>query len=263
MAQLTYYPPPDGPAPAANRLPPRPPTRDQVEIRHGYTMADLDQIARMAMARGYGHMMIDHYDRYQGAWDGAVDLLLTSPIPPDRQDLVAAAARHLSREWKSYRRLHGLTDEGGIGPRFIAYWAEPPEPAAERLMEAMTLKVVWDPLSTTHRDTLAALAAAGDRQRAAACSGVSRHAFTQRLRKARRAALIAWFDHEAAPLRLLADRGRQVGSYDSPLATHCHRGHEFTPENTNWYQSRPGGAKVRRCLACVRLRYHENKAASR
>ena len=33
------------------------------------------------------------------------------------------------------------------------------------------------------------------------------------------------------------------------METHCHRGHEFTPENTRVYGS------LRKCIACERLLY--------
>jgi hypothetical protein len=45
------------------------------------------------------------------------------------------------------------------------------------------------------------------------------------------------------------------------FATHCQRGHEFTPENT-WTKSRGEGRLARRCKECQRGRIAARKAAA-
>lgn len=45
----------------------------------------------------------------------------------------------------------------------------------------------------------------------------------------------------------------------SERQTHCKHGHEFTPENTGRY----GNDNRRRCKACARQRYHDNKLRDR
>lgn len=44
--------------------------------------------------------------------------------------------------------------------------------------------------------------------------------------------------------------------------THCKRGHEFTPENTDYYRPTVGGGISRKCLACRRERWSEAAAAN-
>lgn len=48
-------------------------------------------------------------------------------------------------------------------------------------------------------------------------------------------------------------KGRMYGS----TLTHCHRGHEFTPENTILKRSRPGGNICRQCRTCWNARQRE------
>jgi hypothetical protein len=47
-------------------------------------------------------------------------------------------------------------------------------------------------------------------------------------------------------------RGKHSGP--TKRKTHCLRGHEYTPENTYWFPSRPN---VRTCRACMRIREHD------
>jgi hypothetical protein len=66
------------------------------------------------------------------------------------------------------------------------------------------------------------------------------------------------------PERRAVKEGReytpQTGSFGQALInaqkTHCKRDHEFTAENTRWYQGK------RSCVACYRLRMSERKAAN-
>lgn len=44
------------------------------------------------------------------------------------------------------------------------------------------------------------------------------------------------------------------GRHTQAAKTHCKRGHEFTPENTEWEKTRKGGVH-RRCRACRRDRW--------
>lgn len=50
------------------------------------------------------------------------------------------------------------------------------------------------------------------------------------------------------------------GGANNRVKTHCHRGHEFTPDNTERQApSKPGGRERRRCRKCT----HENRARRR
>lgn len=251
MVQLTYYPVRDERPAWDGRLPPRPHAPRQVEIRHGYTMADLDQAARIAMSRSIGPGL-DYTDRYQAAWDGGVDHLLGADHPPDRQDLISAATRSLAGEWTAYRRRHGIADAGGVGPRFVAFWTVVDDPVTDKILDRMALVSVWRSLDQKDRDVIAAMGMLGTRTRAADALGMDRDYYNERLRNARRRALRMWFAPDAAPLRLLSDRSRHAGG---PKATHCSKDHEWTPENTYWCRSRPGGAMRRICRACQKARY--------
>lgn len=226
-----------------------------VDLKHGFTMSDLDAATRMALSRTYGRTLLSRQELYQAAWDGVVDEFLASDAPPDMQHLVAAGSRRVSSVYGAHRRTHGLTDTNDVGPRFAAYWSFDDEPWIDRFHDRIAIAQVWSELDSETRSVITAMALLESRQAAADSLGISYFAFNDRLRKCRQAALQTWFDGETPQQRLLSERGRRVGAYGKPQATHCTKGHEFTPENTQMYRSRPGGAFTRRCKTCVHERY--------
>ena len=46
-------------------------------------------------------------------------------------------------------------------------------------------------------------------------------------------------------------KGRSRGG--AKWKTHCLRGHEFTPENTYWYDTAKYGRPIRACRLCIRI----------
>lgn len=262
MTQRTYYEP-DGPVWEWWNSPEPTMSHNGTPVRHGYTMADIESLARMAMRRSIGWSLLDTIGRYQACYDGVVDLLFTAEEPPTERDLIASGWDSLARAYKSQRHDRGLTDDPDQphGPRFAAYWAGQSGSTshADATDERVALHQVLDALPDEHRDAIAAMAAYGTRGEAAHGLNIKVDTYGAQLRRARERALRLWFDHEVPPSRATVfTTARKVGSYQQRTpATHCHAGHPWSPENTRWYRpprSSSRGAVRRVCRACESAR---------
>lgn len=255
MTQRTYYED-DGPVWEWWSSPEIEPDQDpySVEVRAGFTMRDLHTATNIAMSRNVGWRCLGHADRYQAAWDGAITVLYSDPPPEKITDLVIGGLQGLTSATRAQLRHHGVStvDRSRVGPRFATYWTVATDTAEERLVEAVALAQVWLALEETDRDTLAAKALIPHQAQASEALGVRPQTFSKRLKRARKNALELLFGEEPAPLHLLSDTSRK---HHRDKATHCGRGHEWTPDNTQWSRSsRPGGAKQRLCRACKKFR---------
>lgn len=185
------------------------------DIRHGYTLADLDRLARAAITRNPWYRAADADERYAVAWHTIAEHLYTADQPPAAHDLIRAAWRaadaHTMRtgEERGHGRARGEHYAGRTDmPRWHAYWetvtrhaASPEEPVVERL----ALAQIWPRLTLAHQQALTALAAHGDYQAAADAVGASRATFYARVRHARAAVLALWWEGET-PRRGWRDR---------------------------------------------------------
>ena len=224
-------------------------------VAHGYTLADIDTLARMAMRRSIGWSLLDATGRYQACYDGVVDLLFTAEEAPTERDLIESGWSSLARAYKQVRHDRGLTDNPAQphGPRFAAYWIgqEGKTTHGDATVERLAVHQVVDSLPQEHRDVLAAMAAYGNRGDAAHGLALATGTFSAQLRRARAVALRLWFDHEVPPPRAaMFNTSRKVASYAqrTPSAT-CRAGHEWTPENTRWYKPSNGSPKSVRSVA--------------
>lgn len=226
---------------------------DEGGIRFGYSLRDLDRLARTVVTvNAQWWPAGDRRDQADTAWSGIVEHLYSAEGKPTENDLLAAGTRALVDDTKGYRRHHGLRDGGyaGDAPRFAAYWYEPPaQPWEERIVERLAVEQILPTVRPRHVEALLSLAAHGDYAAAATGLGLRYSTLTMRLAQARKAFRAHWYAPDTAPATKGTDR--RVGSYAKPLATHCSRGHEWTPENTRWDRGRTAAsAKARRCRAC-------------
>lgn len=212
--------------------------RSLVEVRHGYTLHDLDQMTRAAVIADRS-MASDVHDRKDTAWSAIAEHLVTCEEPPTRQELIRVGWQAIYRDTRKTFREHGRPDTAWGSdvyqsrPRFTQYWRElQVTPSHERrIVESIAVYQVLARLTPTYRDAVVALAAMEDYAKAAALLGISYQAFGFRIQTARKRILKLW--HEGETPYLSPHRtDRRVGSHGAELATHCGNGHEWTTDNT-------------------------------
>lgn len=239
------------------------PTAGPDEIRHGYTLRDIDRIARAACTADRT-LASDVTVRYDTAWSAIAEALCAADEPPLREDLVRVGWQAIYKDIKAVRRLYGVDSSGRSGevasaPRFVAYWTRIPRDDGNSIIEKIA---VWQILATLWDVELAAvqaLATHDDYQAAADSLGITYIALVRNLNAARRRFKRRWYAPDGAPSIRSTDR--RVGSRLTALSDQCRAGHEWTPENTRWDRGRAAGsAKVRRCRACERDRSRTRRA---
>lgn len=270
MTQLTYYPPRDNrepvtvPTAAVNHDAPR----GLMEVRHGYTLHDLDQMTRAAMIADRS-LAMDYAERRDIAWSAIAEALCAAPHWPARHALIRAGWQAIYRAVREEYRQHGYADRAwqsghATAPRFVQYWYSPVQAGhEERIVERLAVSQVLARLTPAYRDAVTALAAANDYMQAADLLGISYTALVARIGTARKTALRLW--HEGETPRKVRRTDRRVGAHGAEPATHCAHGHEWTPENTRIRYGTSHGKRQRRraCWACERARSARRTAEAR
>lgn len=197
------------------------------DLRHGYTLADINGIARGAAAANR-FMASDHIDRYETAWSEIVYHLYTADDPPSIHDLAIVGRRAIWAMVKDHRQTYGYRDRdpwNGVGsaPMFARYWVDaPPLPYDDRIVENLAVTQIMRSLDARDQQVLLALASAGTNQAAAELLGIPYRSFTAYLSAARRRWLTAWHEGET-PSR--PRQNRTAGVYDpdrlQPCGTHA------------------------------------------
>jgi len=238
-----------------------------LEVRHGYTMADLHSMARQAV-RADRSLASDVDTRYNAAWSAIALALCEAEEAPDRHNLVAVGWQAIYCEVKEMRGIFGFKDRDGTtetasAPRYVQYWYVRYERDDERIAERVAVHQIMPELGEIYRDAVIALAVHDDYRAAAESLGINYGTFNARMTVARREFRRHWFAPEAAPQVKTTDR--RVGSYAKPLSQFCRNGagpHEMTPENTQWRAPRkPGRRRMRVCRACEADRSKQRVAA--
>lgn len=176
----------------------------EVEVRHGYTLADLDKLARQIMYRSRWGFLSFH-DKYELAWSAMAELLAARADVPSLIELVDRGERAIGEYVTAELRTHGVhvghRDRGhhGLIRRHYVYWwsiaQRSPSPEA-RVIERLALAQIWPRLTRRNRQVLEALAEQGDYQRAARTLGVSYKSFVTMIYYARKQFLRLWHDGE-------------------------------------------------------------------
>ena len=208
------------------------------ELRHGYTLAELDRLAVSAAANNHS-MAADFSDAHHAALSAIVDVLYAADQPPSRHDLSYAGKAAVWKLVRDHRQTYGYRDRdpyAGIGsaPHFAAYWSAPTNsnpsaPFEERVLERLTLGKVWPQLSDQHRQVLAALAVYDDYRDAAAALGMPDSSYRTYVSQARRALLSVWHDHETPRRQTGYNRRRHrvpVQPCGTPAAYDRHKAHK-------------------------------------
>lgn len=228
------------------------------ELRHGYTLRDLEDMTRAA-ARHDLSLAMDVWTKRDIASSAIALVLYEAEHPPRRGDLIRAGWSAIYREVAEVRRGRGFTQalvsvadhpDSRMAPGWMRYWWHGhADPVDERVVERIAVWQVLPTLTTASRDAVVALAATGDYQDAADVLDLSESTLLRRLVRARRAYLAAWYGSETP------HRPRRVDKRARPdLADVCGNGHQWAPETTGTTRKIKRGRlyEARYCKLCRR-----------
>lgn len=178
-------------------------------IRHGYTLADLHNLARLAVHTA-GTAAADWHERYDTAWSAIAEHLYTAEHWLPRHDLVRAGQLAIYAAVDDTRHHHGYYRHKNIGaaagpcssPAFIRYWwdlcgalpTQSPEPG---IVERAALAQILRLLTPRQQEALIALAVHDDYQTAADGLGMPYATFKGYVADGRRRFLGWWHEGEA------------------------------------------------------------------
>lgn len=191
--------------------------RGEVMVKHGYCLAHLDALAKLAGKRAFSRTITDPFERTDIAWCGIVEALYTATERPTPAELVRAGGNAVLRESEALQYAHGRRQGGKIlddqSDRFHAYWWRRSTPSPEDgVVDRAALLQIWPTLKPWQREALVALAVHGDYVLAAEAVGVTTRTFYARVYRARVQFLRRWHEGETpAPPRF--DRRRAGGPY--------------------------------------------------
>lgn len=188
------------------------PTGGPDTLKHGYTLADLHRVARLATHTDRSHHAGDYLDRVGIAWHGAVEHLYAAENPPPEHALVRAGRDALRKSLQAdlhFRAISHHTYEPM--PSAYKFWAlakVTPAPQ-DTVIDRVALWQIWPRLRETDRTALLALAAHEDYSQAAGALGMRYYTFTKAVRAARLRFLALW--HEGEEPSKLWGRDRRAG----------------------------------------------------
>ena len=226
---------------------------DSPVVAYGYTLRDVDMMARAAVLADRS-MASDARTRYDVAWSGIALALVEAPHWPRRETLIQAGWQAIYDEIRAVRHTFGFADKDGTrgvasSPRFQEFWWHGTVEFEDALIERLAVPQVLATLTATEHAAVVGLAVHDDYRHAADALALKYSTLTVRLSNARK----RWYRHWYAPDTPPKVKGtdRRVEAHGRALATHCGRGHEWTPENTRWRK----GQRGRDCRACERGRH--------
>jgi len=171
--------------------------RDTVQLPHGYTLAQAEQLARAAACTVHTGSTETVADKIDHAWSIIVANLYEAETSPLPGQLVWAARKSLYREDRDRLRDYGYADRdvsngAASGPNFRTYWYRPSQSIEGQIVERQTLIQIWPTLTDRDRQVLVAFAVYGDATDAAAAIGIPRSSFHSYLAEARKRFLKRW-----------------------------------------------------------------------
>jgi hypothetical protein len=184
----------------------------EAELRHGYTLAHLNELAVQAVRVQRYNRHVDFTVRVELAWSAIAESLYAADEPPAPDDLIRAAWKAISDDTDRTYRAHGWSTHdryAGVTSRFQRYWVgagHPTRSPEEPIVERVALSQIWPRLSPLHRQLLLAMAVYEDHGRAAEALEKPRKTFTTQLSQARRAFLVLWHDGEQPSRQWGTDR---------------------------------------------------------
>lgn len=181
-------------------------------LRHGYTLDDLDRLTRTVLVIDRWRTDINTADRYAAIHFAITEEVLTVDEAPTTGDLIACGRQAANRYVRAEMHHHGYDQRDtaagpGALPGFLRYWQQSGRiPWDDRLVESLALAQIWPRLTLAQQQAVMALALTGDHQEAADSLGLTLIAFSGRLKAARNRVLALWHEHETPPRRRRRDK---------------------------------------------------------
>jgi hypothetical protein len=183
---------------------------DRTPLRHGYTIADLHTLTRLAVHTALGGgSAVSWHDRYDTAWSAMAEYLYTVTEHPQRRDLVRAGQLAILAHLDDHRQTYGYYrrksdgDQHGAfsSPAFRAYWwdlcgATPARSPENSIVERTALAQILPLLTSSQQHAILALAIHGDYQSAAASLGMAYQTFTSHIARGRTRFRAWWHEGE-------------------------------------------------------------------
>lgn len=187
------------------------------ELSHGYTLADLERLARISVTRDFWNQGMHPADRFDLSFSAMAELLYASSEPPTANDLFNAATTAIRRQVISDRSAHGISNVDAYkdAPNFWRYWWEQFRHAAgpeERVVDRTALWQIFSTLAPRYQRVLLALATHDDHDKAAAALGITRSTYNGNLFYARREFYRLWHEGEQPSRLWVADRRGTKGT---------------------------------------------------
>lgn len=180
-------------------------------IRHGWTLADLDKLARSVVSNNRAWWPAgDREDLYAAAWHGIVEALCEADESPHRTELMEAGRRALAEDVKASMRHHGArTDGTNNGLKFAMYWRwngrTTPSPE-NGIVERLALEQILAALTPRQREAFTALAAMDDYPSAARLLDIADQTYRSLLGRARGTFRELWHEGEIPSAHWGCDR---------------------------------------------------------
>ncbi len=221
--QLTYYVAPWDREPEAVEAPTAKETVGRVsygpaEVRHGYTLRDVHDLAYAAVKRSHRFGGIDGRERLDAAWFAIVEFLLVCEERPRPYELIGAGMKFSDLLLREHRKHHGHAYDDawsppGSMPGFIRYWwtnAGPAPSPESRVVERATVRQIMTSLPPRQREALLTLAFVEDYDHAAKVMGITPGTFRVTIVNARRRFLQLWHEGETPSRPWRTDRRRRA-----------------------------------------------------
>jgi hypothetical protein len=148
-----------------------------VLVRHGYTVVDLDELARRAALDTWQWTPWPFGERKDIARFAIIEHLLTCAQPPDFWRLVKLGKRAIQANvyHEAHHRGVSVARAGQSGgaplPHFVKYWSSAGQHTRspeDLIVDPLALAQIWPRPAPSHQTALLALAAHGDYEQAAA-----------------------------------------------------------------------------------------------
>jgi hypothetical protein len=176
--------------------------RSATLVAHGYTAADMYDIARYAVLTDRVRASVLFDDRIEAAWSAIAGVLMESDEPPRRHELVFLAREASNEVTGANMRHHGIDKRaatfGEQRLNFDRYWFRFPGSTLEdRVVDEVAVGQIWPTIRLDQQQALLALSVHEDYAVAAKTLGLNYNTFCQRVRKARLAFFRHWHEGEA------------------------------------------------------------------